>query len=75
MSDPSYRNTQWLCGRAPYFRLKEPWFESCVAVWNFGQVVFTLDCYSSRNSMNEYLAIDNGGYLYEHPSRINCTLA
>ena len=25
--------------------------------------------------MNEYLAIDNGGYLYEQPSGINCSVA
>ena len=23
---------------------------------------------------NEYLAIDSGGYVYEHPSRINCSI-
>ena len=25
--------------------------------------------------MNEYLAIDSGGYLYEHPSRIDSNRA
>ena len=25
--------------------------------------------------MNGYLAIDNGGYLHEQPSRINCSVA
>ena len=25
--------------------------------------------------MSEYLAKDSGGYLYEQPSRINCSMA
>ena len=28
----------------------------------------TIDC------INEYLAIDGGGYVYEQPSRINCNI-
>ena len=30
---------------------------------------------SSLSYMNEYLAIDSGVYLYEQPSRFNCSMA
>ena len=36
--------------------------------------VFTLHCSSSLSCINEYLAIDSGGYVYEQPSRINCNI-
>ena len=29
---------------------------------------------SSLSCTNEYLAIDSGGYVYEQPSRINCSV-
>ena len=35
---------------------------------------FTLHCSSSLSCINEYLAIDSGGYVYEQPSRINCSI-
>ena len=46
----------------------EMWFE------NLGQVVFTVHCSSSLSCINEYLTIDSGGYMYEHPSHINCSI-
>ncbi|KAK2186937.1 hypothetical protein NP493_182g04016 [Ridgeia piscesae] len=30
---------------------------------------------SSLSCMNDYLAIENTVYLYEQPSRINCSMA
>ena len=35
---------------------------------------FTLHCSSSLSCLNEYLTIDSGGYVYEQPSRINCSI-
>ena len=35
---------------------------------------FTLHCSSSFGYINEYLAIDSGGYVYGQPSRINCSI-
>ena len=35
---------------------------------------FTLHCSSSHSWINEYLAIDSGGYVYEQPSCINCSI-
>ena len=63
----------WLRGREP--RLREPGFESCTAVLNLGQVFFTLHFSSSFSCMNEYLAIDSGGYLYKQHLHINCCMA
>ena len=53
---------QWLRGRASDSRLGEPGFESWASL-------FTVHCY-----INEYQAIDSGGYVYEQPSRINCSI-
>ena len=53
---------QWLKGRASDSRLREPGFESCAAVLK------------PWASLNEYLAIDSGGYVYEQPSCINCSI-
>ena len=50
-------------GRASDSCQREPGFESCAAVSNRGQIV-SLHCSSSLSCMNEYLAIDSGGYLY-----------
>ena len=36
--------------------------------------VFTLHSSSSLSCINEYLAIDSGGYVYEQPPRINCSI-
>ena len=55
--------TQGLRGRASDSRLREP---GCCGVKNRGQV-FHSHCSSSLNCINEYLAIDSGGYVYEQP--------
>ena len=65
---------QWLRGRAPDFRLREPGFESCAAVLKPGASFFTLQCSSSLSCLNEYLTIDSGGYVYKQPSHINCSI-
>jgi hypothetical protein len=43
-------------------------------VLNLGQVFFTLHCSSLLSYINEYLAINSGGYVYEQPSHINCSI-
>ena len=65
---------QWLRGRASGSRLREPGFESCAAVLKPWARVFTLHCSSSLSCINEYLAIDSGGYVYEKYPRINCSI-
>ena len=35
---------------------------------------FTLHCSSSISCINEYLAVDSGGYVYEHSLRINYSI-
>ena len=35
---------------------------------------FTLNCSNSLSCINEYLAIDSGGYVYEQPSRITFSM-
>ena len=62
---------QWPRGRASDYRLRK----SCAAVLNLGHVFVILHCSSSHSCMNEYMAIDSGGYLYAQPSRINCSMA
>ena len=64
---------QWLRGRASDSRLRGPRFESCDAVLKLW-ANFTLHCSSSLSCKNEYLVIDSGGYLYEQPLRINCSM-
>ena len=59
---------QWLRVRISDSRLREPGFESCAAVLKPWASVFTLHCSSSLSYINEYLAIDSGGYVYEQPS-------
>ena len=54
---------QWLRGRALDSRLRGPGFKSCAAVWNLGQVLFTIYCSNSFNYIDEYLAIDSDEYL------------
>ena len=56
---------QWLRGRASDSRLQEPGFEPCTAVLKPWASFFTLQCSSSLSYINEYLAIDSGGYVYE----------
>ena len=65
---------QWLRGRTSDSRLREPRFESCAAVLKPWASFFTLHCSSSLSYINEYLAINSGGYVYEQPSRINCSI-
>ena len=48
-------------------RLRESGFESYVAVLIPWGSFFTLHCSSSLSCINEYLAIDSGGYVYEQP--------
>ena len=62
---------QCLRGRVSDCRLRRPGFESCAAVLKPGA---TLHCSSSLSCINEYLAIDSGGYVYEQPSCINCSI-
>ena len=65
---------QWLRGRASDSRLRELAFESCAVMVKPRASVFTQHCSSSRSCVNVYLAIDSGGYVYEQPSRINCSI-
>ena len=68
------RRAQWLRGRVSDSRLREPGFESCAAVLKPWVCFFTLNCSTSLTCINEYLAIDSGGYVYEQPSCINCSI-
>ena len=61
-------------GRASDSRLRGPGFESCAAVLKPWESLITLHWSSSLSCINEYLAIDSGGYVYEQPSRINCSI-
>ena len=63
----------WLRGRASDSRLRGLGFESCAAVLKPWASFFTLHCSSSLSCINEYRAIDSGGYVYE-PLRINCSI-
>ena len=69
-----HNRAQWLRGRASDSRLREPGFESCAPVLKPCASFFTLHCSSSLSCINEYLAIDSGGYVYEQPSRIYCSI-
>ena len=65
---------QRLMGRTSDSRLREPEFESCAAMLNPWASLFTLHCSSSLSCIHEYLAMYSGGYVYEQPSRINCSI-
>ena len=65
-TDRSIR-ARWLSGRASYSRLRYPC--QTLGMWFHSILLSSLSC------MNEKLAIDRGGYLYEHPSRSNCSVA
>ena len=67
------RRAQWLRGKTSDTQLREPRFESCAAVLKPWASFFTLHYPSSHSCMNEYLAIDSGGYV--QPMRINCSMA
>ena len=58
-------------GRASDSPLR-PGFKSCAAVLKPWASLFTASVYSCY--INEYLAIDSGGYVYEQPSHINCNI-
>ena len=47
------RRAQWLRGRAPDSRLREPGFESCAVVLKPWASFFTLHCSSSLSCINE----------------------
>ena len=49
--------------RALGIQLSELGFESCAAALHLGQVPFALHCCSSLSCMNEYLAVNSGGYV------------
>ena len=68
------QRAQWLRGRALDSRLREPRFESCAAVLKSWASFFTLHCSSSLSCINEYLAIDSGGYVHKQSSCINCNI-
>ena len=61
-------------GRASDSRLRDPGFESCTAVLKLWASFFTLHCSTLLSCINEYQAIDSGGYVYEHPSRNICSI-
>ena len=67
--------TQWFHGRALDSGVREIGFESPGIVLSNWASFSTPHCYISLSYMNEYLAIDRGGYLYEQPSHINCNVA
>ena len=62
-SATSIMEAQWLRGRASDSRLIGPRFESCAAVLNLLASFFTVRCSSSLSCVNEYLALDSGGYV------------
>ena len=72
--DPEVCFLQWLRGRASDSRLREPGFDSCAAVLKPWASLFTLHCSNSLSCINEYLAIDSGVYVFEQPSRNNCSI-
>ena len=63
---------QWLRGRASDCRIREHRFECCAVVLKPWASFFTLHCSSSLSFINEYRAIDSGGYVYKQPSPIKC---
>ena len=70
-----YRWTASLDSNSPGTWLPlSPGFKSCATVLKTWASFFTLHCSSSLSCKNEYLAIDSGGYVYEQPLRINCSI-
>ena len=65
---------QWLRGRTSDSQLREPGFVSCAVVLKPWASFFTLHCSSSLSCNHEYLTIYSGGYVYEQPSRIICSI-
>ena len=64
----------WLRGTASGSQLRRPRLESYAAVLKPWASFFTLHCSSSLSCINEYLATDSGGYVYEQATRINCSI-
>ena len=62
-------------GRASDSRRREPEIDPVLQCEHLGQVCFTTHCSSSLICIDDYLAKDSGGYLYEPPSRINWMLS
>ena len=56
------------------FQLREPGFKSNASVKHWA-TLFTLCCSCLLGSANEYLAVDNGGYLCMNSLCINCGMA
>ena len=71
---PEPSGALWIKERVSDCRLREPGFEFCAAVLKPWASFFTLYCSSSLSCRNEYLTIDSGGYVYEQPSRNNCSI-
>ena len=46
----------------------------CCGAKTLGKFFFTPYCSSSLSCINEHLAINSGGYVYEQPSCINCSI-
>ena len=64
---------QWLRGRA-IDSTKRTWVRIlCDCVITLGKFVHST-LLQLLSCINEYLAIDSGGYVYEQPSRINCSI-
>ena len=70
----SFFRVQCLRGRASDSRLRGSGFETCTAMLKPWASFFNLHCSSSLHCIKEYLAIGSGGYLYEQPSPINCSV-
>ena len=63
------RGRTYIGGRASDSRQREPGLNLVVGCQTLGQFITLLQF------TQLYLAIDNGGYLHELPSRINCSMA
>ena len=61
---------KWLRGRALDSQQRGPRFESCAAVLKPWASFFTLLCCC----INEYMAINCGGWVYEQSLRISCSI-
>ena len=65
---------KWLRGRATDPWLRAPGFETCAVMLKHWASFLTLHYSSSLSYINEYPAIDSGGYVYEQSSRTNCSM-
>ena len=62
-------------GRRSDSQSRESGFESSCCRFEAWAISFTPRCSISHICINEYLAINNGGYVIEQSSRNNCSLA